>query len=216
MRYALARGVVGLPPASVQRDRLQRVGFDMLLQEDTPTRESQKALTHLLARLRDADEVCLCSLEVLQLPAADLILVLQRFQTAGNKLLLVDTQGVEDLARSPASRLLDLLARNELSWPSRIGGNERRRPSQNLTRYQLHYARELRRRGESLRAIGLLFQISPGDLQHLLAGDRVGPALRPGGQSGEGPPAVARVFLAEGDLANQNAQQHSEDHPANG
>ena len=71
---------------AVQRDRLQRVGFDMLLQEDTPTRESQKALTHLLARLRDADEVCLCSLEVLQLPAADLILVLQRFQTAGNRL----------------------------------------------------------------------------------------------------------------------------------
>lgn len=216
MRYALARGVVGLPPASVQRDRLQRVGFDMLLQEDAPTRDSQKALTHLLARLRAADEVCLCSLEVLQLPTTDLILVLRRFQTAGNKLLLVDTLGVEDLAKSPASRLLDLLARNELSWPSRSAANERRRPSPKLTRYQVHYARELRRRGESLRAIGLLFQISPGELQDLLVGDRVGQPQTSDHRPGDGPPAAARVFLAEGDLANRNTLQRSQDRPANG
>ena len=119
MRYALARGVVGLAPASVQRDRLQSMGFDLLLQEDSPTRESQKALTHLLARLRAGDEVSLCSLEVLQLPTADVVLLLQRFQAAGMKLLLVDTLDAEDLTHSPSPRLLELLSRHEMSWASR-------------------------------------------------------------------------------------------------
>lgn len=208
MRYALARGVFGLPPVSVQRDRLERLGFDMLLQEVAPTRESQKALTHLLARLRSGDEVALCSLEILQLPTADLVLLLQRFQAAGNKLLLVDSHDVEDLARSSAPRLLELISRNELNWASRKRGDERKRPSPKLTRYQIHYARELRRRGESLRAIGLLFQASPGELQDLLAGDRIGQARKP--------QVSPRVVLCEEDLANQNAPQPLQDRPANG
>ena len=208
MRYALARGIFGLPPVSVQRDRLHRAGFDMLLEEEAPTRESQKALTHLLARLRGVDEVALCSLEILQLPTADLILLFQRFQTTGNKLLLVDTQDVEDLTRSSGARLLELMSGNELSWASRRRGAERKRPPLKLTRYQIHYARELRRRGESLRAIGLLFQVSPGDLQDLLVGDRIGPARHAG--------VSPRVVLGEGDLANQNAPQTLQDRPANG
>ncbi len=216
MRYAIARGGVGLAPASVQRDRLQSMGFDMLLQEDSPTRESQKALTHLLARLRADDEVALCSLEVLQLQTADLVLLLQRFQETGIKILLVDTLGAEDLSRSSAARLLDLMSRNELSWAPRSSGAERKRPSLKLTRYQIHYARELRRRGESLRAIGLLFQISPGDLQTLIVGDRVGLAHKAEISSDQNPSASSPVFLAEGDLANQNAPQAVQNRPANG
>lgn len=170
MRYAIARGGPGLPPAAVQRDRLKSAGIDFMLEEEAPTRASQRALQHLLTGLKPGDEVSLCSLDALQMPGGELILLLQRFHTTGIKLLLVDADGIEDLTASSAARLLELMSRNEQRWPTRVGA-ERRTRAAALTSYQLRYARELRRRGETLRAIGLLFQIAPGELQKLLSAD---------------------------------------------
>ena len=192
------------------------MGFDFLLEEETPTRASQQALRHLLMGLKSGDVALVCSLETLQMPSGAIIVLLQRFFSAGIKLLLVDAIGSEDITASPTPRLLELLARNEQRWPTRVSISERGQRTRTLSSYQLRYARELRRRGESLRAIGLLFQISPGDLQTLIVGDRVGLAHKAEISSDQNPSASSPVFLAEGDLANQNAPQAVQDRPANG
>ena len=182
---------------------MRSVGFDFLLEEETPTRASQQALRHLLMGLKSGDVALVCSLETLQMPSGAIIVLLQRFFSAGIKLLLVDATGSEDITASPTPRLLELLARNEQRWPTRVSISERGQRTRTLSSYQLRYARELRRRGESLRAIGLLFQTSPNDLLSMMDGEPISQDGSQEAPSQSPRPAAAprpRALLTEGDL----------------
>ena len=207
MRYAIARGVPGLPPPAIQRGRLQTAGYDFLLEDDFPSRASQHALNGLLRELGPGDEVLACSLSVLQTPSGELTKLLDRFCSQSSRLWLINSDGAaEDLLQASTRRLLAVMAENEQQWPARVSITERQRRRPQLTSYQLQYARELRRRGETLRSIGLLFQVSPGDLAEMLGGDTTraerGAAGQPDGAGGRGP----RVFVTQDDLTPKDAR----------
>ena len=187
---------------------MRSVGFDFLLEEETPTRASQRALRHLMMGLKSGDVAMVCSLETLQMPSGEIIVLLQRFYSAGIKLLLVDAIGSEDITASPTPRLLGLLARNEQHWPTRVSLTGRSPRTRKLSAYQVRYARELRRRGESLRAIGLLFQTAPNDLLSMMDGDPISQEASQSAPSESPLPTAAprlRAFLTQGDLGNQAA-----------
>jgi hypothetical protein len=170
MRYAIIRGGEGLPPTETQRRKLAYIPFDVALEEETATRRGQRLLARHLQRLECGDELLLWSLDVLQLPTAELLTSLLRFFQLGVAVRLTGGAMIETL--NPAGgtpRALSLLAEHEARRPSRPQAARRNRPSgRPLNPYQLKYARQLLRRGTSLRAVGLLFQLAPDELSLLL------------------------------------------------
>jgi hypothetical protein len=174
MRYAIIRGGEGLATIEVQRRRLDHIPFDVALEEDVVTRRGQRLLARQLQRLEPGDEVLLWSLDVLQLPTAELLTWLLRCFQLGVAVRLTGAAMIETL--NPAGgtpRALSLLAEHEARRPSRAPAARRSRPSgRPLNPYQLKYARELLRRGTSLRSVGLLFQLAPDELSALLESER--------------------------------------------
>ena len=154
----------------MQRLLVEDAGCDVLLEEGRPTRASLKVQQKLLFNLKAGDELLVTSLDTLQMSTGELVLLFRKFDQAGVTLRIVgeETETVPSFA-GRARWLLDLLASNEGLRPDRQRVPCRIRPeSKPLTRYQIDYANELRRRGASLRTIGQLFQTAPSDLQELL------------------------------------------------
>ncbi len=177
MRYAIIREVEGLPAAAVQRRRLEAVGFDVALEEGLPTGDGQRALRRLLSKLKAQDELVVYALDVLQMSTAELVLTLRRFFELGVSLRLVGGSMLETVSTGGGvPRVLSLLADHEARWPSRGPVSRKSRARHKpLSRYQLDYARDLRRKGQSLRTIGLLFQVTPHELVEMMGRDAIGP-----------------------------------------
>lgn len=174
VRYGLVRQIEGLPPVAMERHRLQTAGCDVLLDEGPPTRVTLRAQWTLLCNLRAGDELLVCSLDALQMTTGQLVLLFRKFDDNGVTLGIVGDDGVATLAVSSQARsLLALLAMNEAQRPDpRRGVTARHEPvARALSRFQVRYARELRRNGASLRMISQIFQISPADLQLYLSKD---------------------------------------------
>lgn len=170
MRFGLIRDIEGHPPCSLQRRLVEQAGCDLVIEEAWPTRASLKALRKLLFDLKSGDELVVPSLHTLQMSTGELVLLFRRFDETGVALRIVGEDSDVVLSFSGRARpLLALLAGNEAVRPDRQRAPGRRRPrNKPLTRYQIDYAIELRRRGASLRTIGQLFQTSPSELQELL------------------------------------------------
>lgn len=175
MRYGMIRQIEGQLPSAVQRALIERAGCDVLLEESLPARPSRKAQLALLASLRRDDELLICGLAVLQMTTGELVQLFRRFDQTGVVLRLVGERVTTVSLSRPTRTLLALLATNE---PSRAAPNPlqtRPRPKDKpLSLYQLDYANELKRRGVSLRMIGLLFQTAPNELLRLM-GQATGP-----------------------------------------
>ena len=198
LRYGLVRQIEGQLPAAAQRALIERAGCDVLLEESSPTRASLKAQLALLSSLKRDDELLICGLAVLQMTTGQLVQLFRRFDQTGVILRLVGERVTTVSLSRPTRTLLALLATNEASRAERRPQQARSRPKgKPLSLYQLDYANELKRRGVSLRMIGLLFQTAPNELLRLM-GEADG---APGSASG---PAGRRLkaFDAEVSVAN--------------
>lgn len=170
MRYGVLRISPDLPPPGVQRRLIETAGCDAVLEEARPTPATQKNLLHFLHNLKSGDEVLAHDLETFELTTGELARLLRRFFEAGVTLRLVGGSQMESLSPSGAMpRALALLADHEARRPAQA--LTRRRPriaDPPLTQHQLKFARDLHRRGHSMRAIGLLFRLSPNEVAQLL------------------------------------------------
>lgn len=174
MRYGIVRGVASLPPTAAQRERLAAEACDVIVEEGEPSPESERRLNKLLFGVKRGDEVLICSLESFQRSTGELVQLLRDLLEIGAavRILNGDAAGHALQPSDAATELLSLLAEHETRRPSRpglrppgrIGGGSRNK----LSKYQIDYARRLHAEGQSLRAIGLLFQISPDEVWELV------------------------------------------------
>jgi DNA invertase Pin-like site-specific DNA recombinase len=174
LRYGIVRGVGSLPSAAAQRERLQAEACDVLIEEGEPTPESERRLNKLLFGVKRGDEVLVCSLESFMRSTGELVQLLRDLLEIGATVRILNGEAVAHALQpsEPATELLSLLAEHETRRPSRpsvrapgrIGGGSRNK----LSKYQVDYARKLHAEGQSLRSIGLLFQISPDEVWELI------------------------------------------------
>lgn len=174
MRYGIVRGVASLPPATAQRERLAAEACDIIVEEGDPSPESERRLNKLLFGIKRGDEVLVCSLESFMRSTGELVQLLRDLLEIGATVRILNGDAANHSLRpsDEATELLSLLAEHETRRPSRpgvrapgrIGGGSRNK----LSKYQIDYARKLHAEGQSLRAIGLLFQISPDEVWELI------------------------------------------------
>lgn len=170
MRYGVLRTSPDLPPPSLQRRLMETAGCDAFLEESYPTPADQKNLLHFLGALKRGDEVLVHGLEAFELTTGELARLLRRFFEAGIVLRIVGGSRVETLSPDGSMpRALALLADHEARRPAQSSARRRLRAAEApLTQHQLKFARDMHRRGQSLRAIGLLFRLPPNEVARLL------------------------------------------------
>ncbi|MDZ4374612.1 MAG: hypothetical protein U1C74_24760 [Phenylobacterium sp.] len=170
MRYGIVRMSAALPSLQVQRRGIEVVGCDVILEERPPNLASQKVLFHLLDGLVAGDEVLVHALSALEATTGELTLLLRRFFEVGVTLRV--TGGSVAVAITPDGampRSLSLLADHEAARPTRPPARRRGRTRDApLTQHQIRFARDLHRRGHSMRAIGLIFQLAPNEMAALI------------------------------------------------
>lgn len=170
MRYGVIRFSPALPPPDEQRHLVEAVGCDVILEERSQTVSAQGALLPLLNRLKAGDEVVVHSLEAFDAGVGELARMLCNFNEVGIVLRIVGGPILESLTPSRETpRALALLADYEARHPTRNLTRRRNRTNPApLTPHQLRFARDMRRRGHSLREIGLVFQLSPDEIADLI------------------------------------------------
>lgn len=165
MRYGLVREGSDLPPTEQQRRLLEAAACD-LVHEARSTRPDQNSLKSLLAQLKPGDEIVAPSLDAFQLSTGELALLLRRlFELRVGVHVVQSTGALERL--NPAGgipKLLHLLADHEVRRPSRVPWKRSRANLKALSVHQIGYARALLKKGDSLRSVGLLFQLTPNEL----------------------------------------------------
>lgn len=137
-----------------------------VVHEARSTRPDQNNLKTLLAQLRAGDEVVVHSLDAFQLTTGELALLLRRLFELRVGVHVVQPSGaLERLTPSGGiPKLLHLLADHEVRRPSRAPWKRSRANLKTLTVHQISYARALLKKGDSLRSVGLLFQLTPNEL----------------------------------------------------
>ena len=150
----------------------------MVFEERSHAPSGQNILLSLLQRLTLGDQVIVHSLEVFEATVGDLTRTLRAFNDSGVTLRLVGGGEVETLEPvRPTPRALTLLAGYEERHPTRPTTHRRARAEPStLTSHQLKFARDMQRRGYSMREIGLLFRLSPNEMVALLGRGGLGPA----------------------------------------
>ncbi|HEY0648563.1 hypothetical protein [Phenylobacterium sp.] len=172
MRYGVVRISPDFPPPSVQRRLIESAGCDVVLEERQPTSSTQRNLLHLLYGLKSRDEVLVHSLAAFEITTGELARLLRHFFEASVTLRLTGGSRVESLTPEGAiPRALVMLADHETARPAREPTRRRARVRDvALTQHQLKFARDMHRRGHSMRSIGLLFQLAPNEIAELIRG----------------------------------------------
>lgn len=170
MRYGVVRVSPDLPEPNLQRRLIEAVGCDVVLEERQATSASQRILFQLLYGLRSGDEVLVHALSAFDATTGELARLLRHFFEAGVTLRVTGGSRVESLAPDgPIPRALVMLADHETRKPLREASRRRARVKDTpLTQHQLKFARDMHRRGHSMRAIGLLFQLTPNEVAELI------------------------------------------------
>jgi len=178
MRYGVVRSSQDLPPLAVQRRQIEAVGCDIILEEGSVDVATHRSLLNLLSGLRRGDEVVVHGLECLDASTGELARLLRRFFESGVTLKIIGGSQIELLAPTGAiPRVLALLADHEARRPGRGDGRKRVRTTDTpLTQHQLKFARDMHRRGHSMRAIGLLFRLAPNEMAKVLRVSRAAEA----------------------------------------
>lgn len=172
MRYGVVRISPDLPPPNVQRRLIETAGCDIVLEERPPSASAQRNLFHLLHGLKAGDEVLVHSLSAFEASTGELARLLRHFFEASVTLRVTGGSRVESLAPDgPIPRALVMLADHETRRPTRVSARRRARTrGAPLTQHQLKFARDMHRRGHSMRSIGLLFQLAPNEVAELVRG----------------------------------------------
>lgn len=186
MRYGLIRISPDLPSAALQRRLVEMTGCDVMLEERSSSPAGQRILMQLLQGLKAGDEVIVHSLECFNADLGELVRLLSRFHEADVTLRLVGGPQVESLSpHGPMPQALALLAQHEARHRAPPATRRRARSSPApLTSHQLRFARDMRRQGHSMRAIGLLFQLSPEEITALIGRERDAPQAQRIGDNG--------------------------------
>ncbi|WP_293679678.1 hypothetical protein [uncultured Phenylobacterium sp.] len=169
MRYGVVRASPDLPPPQAQRRLIEAQGCDVVLEARSLSPSGEQVLRRLLYSLKRGDQILVHGLEVFAVGVAGLARLFRYFHDSGVTVRLIGTaECLEPVG--PAPRLLTLLADYAARHPDQPPTFRRARVAASpLTPHQLRYARDLQRRGESMRAIGLLFRLSPSEVAVLLA-----------------------------------------------
>lgn len=171
MRYGIVREGKLLPPVDEQRRGLEPWGCDLIIEEDGSV-ESTHRIDQFLLRAHVGDEVVVPDLSVFLKRTGKLAQFLR-------DLLEIEVSVIVAAADSDAIRLepsetvisaLTLLAvhGNRDLAPSAPTRRSREQPKL-LSSHQIKYVRKLHNEGESLRAIGQLFRLSPREVAEILA-----------------------------------------------
>lgn len=165
MRYGLVRESPELPPTGVQRRMVEAAACEVV-HEARSTRPDQNSLKTLLAQLGAGDELVVHSLDAFQLTTGELALMLRRLFELRVGVHVVQPSGaLERLTPSGGiPKLLHMLADHEVRRPSRTPWKRSRANLKTLSVHQISYARSLLKKGDSLRSVGLLFQLTPNEL----------------------------------------------------
>jgi DNA invertase Pin-like site-specific DNA recombinase len=170
VRYGIVRDGRQMASPALQRRLLERLDCDVLWHEGEPTAEAQRRLLRALQALKAGDELAVQSLEAFQKTTGELVQMLRNLLDAGVTLYVVrSSEEVLTLtATHPGLPLLHLLAEHERGRPGRapvgLGPRQNSGSRNPLSKYQIDYARKMHREGATLRAIGLLFQVSPNEV----------------------------------------------------
>lgn len=176
MRYGIIRDAAFLPPPSEQRAALEALKCDVIVQERGSAPEGNQRINRLLYSVKPGDDVVVHSLAVFLKSAGEVVRTIRTLLEIGARLIVASPidkpRSIE--SSEPVLELLSLLVEHEsvrvTATPprarGRIGGGSRRP----LSTYQIDYARKLHADGVSLRAIGLLFQLSPEDVWQVIGG----------------------------------------------
>lgn len=175
MRYGLIREASFLPPPHEQRAVLEALSCDVIVQERETTGEAVRRVDRLLFGVKPGDEVVVQSLMVFLKTTGELVQTLRNLLDLEASVIVAASldEHFRIGPQEPVVAALNLLAEHESRRPNqtlakpagRIGGGSRKP----LSPYQVKYARKLHADGESLRSIGLLFQISPQDVWELVS-----------------------------------------------
>jgi DNA invertase Pin-like site-specific DNA recombinase len=179
MRYGVVRVSPDLPPPNLQRRLIEAVGCDVVLEERPPSAYSQRNLFQLLYGLKAGDELLVHSLSVLAASTGELARLMRHLLETGVTLRITGGSRLESLAPDGSvPRALAMLADHESA--RRAAKPDRHRPRSKgtapLTQHQLKFARDMHRRGHSMREIGLLFQLAPMEIAGLIRGQPRAPA----------------------------------------
>jgi DNA invertase Pin-like site-specific DNA recombinase len=178
LRYGVIRSAPDLPTPAQQRRGIETAGCDVLLEQPSFTANGRNALRHRLRTLRRGDELLLHDLAVLGASTGALAVILRRLFEAGVAVRLTGGPQIVTLAPvDPIPRVLAVLADHESARPEKPLVRRRAHPrAAQLTQHQIRYARDMHRRGHSLRAIGLLFQLAPTEIAAVIRARDVGEA----------------------------------------
>lgn len=175
MRYGIVRDAPFLPPPHEQRGVLEALQCDLIMEEQDATVEALRRVDRFLFRVKSRDEIIVQDLRVFLKSTDKLALFLRD---------LLELEASVIVAPSPETRItispgdsviasLTLLAAHEahrgLTPPKRGPGRRGLPSTKPLSAYQMAYARKLHAEGESLRAIGWLFQISPQEVSEVIS-----------------------------------------------
>ncbi len=184
MRLGIIREALYLPPPASQHQALTAHGCDVLKEERGSDFVADRRVQRLISDMRAGDELTVHSLGVLVRPQGRPARVVRDILEAGVILTLAPSRATPVTFR-PDHDLISLACaiadhergRNVSPAKSVHQGGSRNR----LSKYQMEYARKLYAEGESLRSIGLLFQLSPNHVLEVVApphADRTGADAR--------------------------------------
>lgn len=169
MRYGIIRESPGLAEAKTQRLLLEHAGCCVVLEDHGPSKDFSARIEQLIGRLGPDDEILIEDLRVL--PANCLPRLLLQIMRAGASLRIGMAPDAETLRPSQEGmRVLALLAPHGLPRPKETPSpaSPRKRGRSALTRFQVQHARKLFRQGMSVREIGMVFRLSPEEIQPFL------------------------------------------------
>ena len=171
MRYGVIRSSPRLPAIEDQRQVVEDVGCQAVFEERAHASVGQSRLLPLLERLKAGDEVVVHNLDAFDASIGDLVRMMRGFCDVGVSLRILEADTAEVLEPlRPTPRLLALLADYEERHPTRSPTRRRARAVEPLlTPHQLKFARDMQRRGYGMREIGLLFRLSPNEVETLLS-----------------------------------------------
>lgn len=171
MRQGIVREALYLPPVDVQRQALAAYGYDDLREEKGSDFVADRRIHRLIADRRPGDEIVVHSLGVLTRPQGRPARTVCNLLEAGLVLTLVSLHqpAVRFTAFGEAMALASALADHERGRNVQPLTSVHQGGSRNhLSKYQIEYARRLYADGKSLRAIGLLFQLSPNHVLEIV------------------------------------------------
>lgn len=174
MRYGL---IVEDPRAFSVADQqaiLAAHGCDVVIQEPRLSAMVARRIFRLLGRLHAPDEIILASLTLLGRTTGELVELLDRLFASG-VVVVIAPSPTQQLRLEPSPQTQELLAalveheRGQAGAP-RLSKRRRGEAGRDLelTASQVEHLRKLHAQGQSLRSIGLLFQLTPDEVLRIV------------------------------------------------